>query len=79
MKKKITDEDVGFFLGKVAEKIRSDMDLEFRLARSRMGIAENDLINSLNEEQKKLYDEFREKREEYYALASELYERKIKP
>ena len=77
MKKKITEEDVGFFLGKIAEKIRSDMDYDFRVAQGQMHIAENDLVDSFNEEQKKLYDNFREKRQDFYDIAKELYQRKF--
>lgn len=77
MKKKITNEEVASILGKIAEDIRDDLDYDFRVAQSQMWIAENDLVDSLNEQQKKLYDDFSEKRNTFFKIASELYQRKI--
>ena len=58
MKNKITNDQVEEIIGKMAEEIRSDMDYDFRVAQSQMWIAENDLVESLDINQKKLYDEF---------------------
>ena len=77
LKKKITNEEVASILGKIAEDIRDDLDYDFRVAQSQMWIAENDLVDSLNEQQKKLYDDFSEKRNTFFKIASELYQRKI--
>lgn len=77
MKKKVTNDDVSEVLGKIADKIRSDMDFDFRVAESQMGIAENDLRMSLNEEQLKLYEDYRQKRDAFYRIAGELYTRKF--
>ena len=77
MKKKITNEEVGKVLGELADKIRSEMDFDFRVAYGQMGIAENDLVDTFDENQKKLYKDFCEKRETFYNLAKEMYERKI--
>ena len=77
MKKKITNEEVASILGKIAEDIRDDLDYDFRVAQSQMWIAENDLVDSLNEQQKKLYYDFSEKRNTFFKIASELYQRKI--
>ena len=52
MKKKFTNEEIGQAIGKIAEKIRDDMDYDFRVAQSQMWIAENDLADSLDEKQK---------------------------
>ena len=77
-KKKVNNEDVGVFLGKIAEKIRSDMDYEFRVAQSQMWLAENDLVDSIKgEEQIELYRIYCEKRNEFFRIAEELYERKF--
>ena len=76
MKKKVTNDDVAKLIGEVAQQIRDEMDYDFRVAQSQMWIAENDLIDSLDENQKKLYEDFRKKREEFYAIAQEIYERK---
>ena len=77
MKKKFTDEEIGQMIGKMAEKIRSDMDYEFRVAQSQMWIAENDLVDSLDEKQQELYKDFREKRDVFFKIAEELYQRKF--
>ena len=77
MKKKVTNEEVGEVIGKIAEEIRSDMDYEFRIAQSQMWIAENDLIDALDEKQHGLYRDYSEKREAFFKIAGELYERKF--
>ncbi|MBQ9728320.1 MAG: hypothetical protein IJV85_01865 [Clostridia bacterium] len=64
-------------IGKMAEKIRDDMDYDFRVAQSQMWIAENDLADSLDEKQKELYNDFREKRDLFFQIAGELYQRKF--
>ena len=75
MKKKFTDEEIGEIIGKMADKIRSEMDYDFRVAQSQTWIAENDLVATFNEEQKRLYKDFCEKREVFYSIAKELYRR----
>ena len=77
MKKKITNEEVGQIVGKIAEEIRDNMDYDFRVAQSQMWIAENDLADSLNEQQKELYKDFAEKRNAFFNIAKEFYQRKI--
>ena len=76
MKKKVTNEEVGKAIGKMAEAVRSEMDYDLRVAKSQMAIAEIDLVSSLNEEQKKLYDNFCKKRDAFFNLAREVYKRK---
>ena len=76
MKKKVTNEEVGKAIGKMAEAVRSEMDYDLRVAESQMAIAEIDLVSSLNEEQKKLYDNFCKKRNAFFNLAREVYKRK---
>lgn len=77
MKKKVTNDEVGEILGKMAEKVRDDMDYAFRVAQSQMWIAENDLVDALTEDQHELYRVFNEKREDFYKIAKELYQRKF--
>ena len=43
MKKKVTNDDVAEVIGEIAEKIRSDMDYDYRVAESQMYIAEKSL------------------------------------
>ena len=75
--KRITNDEVAMALGKMADRIRRDMDYDFRVARSQMWIAEKDLIDSLNDEQRTLYDDYRCKRDEFYRIAGEIYQRKF--
>ena len=77
MKKKVTNDEVGEIIGKIAEKVRDDMDYEFRVAQSQMWIAENDLVDSLQESQYDLYRDYCEKRNNFFKIAQELYERKF--
>ena len=77
MKKKVTNDEVAKAIGKLAEEIRSEMDYDFRVAQSQMWLAENDLVDTLDEKQKVLYNDFCEKRNRFYAIAEELYKRKF--
>ena len=77
MKKKVTNDDVAKVIGKLADEIRSDLDYDFRVAQSQMALAENDLVETLDEKQKALYDDFCQKREKFFAIAKELYKRKF--
>ena len=77
MKKKVTNEEVEKLLSETAEKIRSNMDYEFRVAQSQMWIAENDLVDALDEKQHGLYKDYAEKRETFFKIAKELYQRKF--
>lgn len=77
MKKKVTNEEVGQVIGEMAEKIRSDMDYEFRVAQSQMWIAENDLVDALDEKQHELYKDYSEKKNTFFKIARELYQRKF--
>ena len=76
MKKKVDNEQVEKFIAMMAEKIRDEMDYDFRVAQGQMYIAENDLVDSLNENQYNLYKDYAQKREAFFAIARELYERK---
>ena len=77
MKKKVTNDEVGEIIGKIAEKVRDDMDYEFRVAQSQMWIAENDLVDSLHESQYDVYREYSEKKNAFFKIAAELYQRKF--
>ena len=77
MKKKITNDDVGEIMGAIAENIRDDLDYQFRVAQSQMWIAENDLVDALNEKQQALYKDYADKREEFFRIAKEMYQRKL--
>ena len=77
MKKKVTNDEVGEILGKMAEKVRDDMDYAFRVAQSQMWIAENDLVDALTEDQHEIYRNYNEKRNAFFQIARELYQRKF--
>ena len=77
MKKKITNEEIGQFIGKLADELRSEADFDFRVAQSQMYIAEKDLIESLNAKQLELYKDFSDKRNAFYKIASDMYQRKF--
>ena len=77
MKKKVTNDKVEEFLQKMAEDFRDDMDYELRVAESQMWIAENDLVDSLTEDQHQLYRDYSEKRNHFFKIAKEMYKRKF--
>ena len=75
--RKVTNEEAGSVMGALAEKVRDDMDYAFRVAQSQMWIAENDLVDVLDDKQQEAYKNYCEKREEFYKIAKELYQRKF--
>ena len=77
MKKKITNKEVGQIIGKLAEKIRNEINEDFRVAYSQMGIAEQNLVETFDEKQMALYKDFCEKREDFYLIAQDVYKRKF--
>ena len=77
MRKKVTENEVAKLIDAVAQKVREEMDFDYRVAESQMGIAEQQLYRSLNDQQKELYNNFVKKRKQFYAIASEMYERKF--
>ena len=77
MRKKVTNEQAEKIIVEVADKVKRELDFDFRVAYSQMGIAENDLVETFDENQMKLYKDFCEKRKRFYSLAQELYERKF--
>ena len=77
MKKKATNEAISEMMENIAQDIRDDMDYDLRVAQSQMWIAEHDLVDSLTEEQQALYNDFADKREVFFNLAKQMYQRKI--
>lgn len=78
MKKKATKEETTKVINEIAEKVRDDMDYEFRVAQSQMWIAENELVDALlTEEQRQAYKNYSEKKNNFFAIAKELYQRKF--
>jgi hypothetical protein len=77
MKKKVGNQDVAQFIQQIVDKLRSDMDYDFRVAESQMNFSEKDLVNTFTKEQKVLYEEFCQKRQVFFDFASQIYQRKI--
>ena len=77
MKEKVTKEKVGEILEQIADEVRDKMDYEFRVAQSQMWIAENDLADVLEEKQIEAYKTYCEKRNEFFRIAGEMYQRKF--
>lgn len=75
MTKKITDDKVEQFIGKLANEYRSDAERDFRVTRNQMLFAEKELINSLDAKQTELYYDFYKKREAFYKVANEIYKK----
>ena len=77
MKKKVSDQDVARFIRQIADKLLGEMDYDLRVAESQMDIAEKDLADTFTNEQKVLYDEFCKKRQVFFRIAGQMYQRKI--
>lgn len=77
MKKKVTNEEVGQAIETMAENIREGLDYDFRVAQSQMWIAENNLVDALDEKQHELYKEYSQARNTFFKIAKELYQRKF--
>ena len=73
MKNKITNEQIGQFIGDLAQQIRDELDYDLRVAKGQMSLAENDLVDTLTPAQKQLYDTFCQKRNAFYKIANDLY------
>ena len=73
MKKKLTDEEIGQAIGNLAKEIKRQLKYDCDVAYRDMCWAENCLANSLNENQRQLYQAFREKRDAFFEIASEVY------
>ena len=71
--KTVKDDDqdeVKNFILKIIDEIRKNDEIEYKALRSIMDIAEQRLVNTFNEEQKKLYDEFVKKRKDFYKFVN---------
>ena len=77
MERRLTDEEIGKAIGALAEKVKLEMDFELKVAKSEMLFAENELFLSLNEEQKKLFDIYRKRKEIFFDIAEQMYKRKV--
>lgn len=77
MERRLTDEEIGKAIGALAEKVKLEMDFELKVAKSEMMYAENELFLTLNEEQKKLFDVYRKRKEIFFDIAEQMYKRKI--
>ena len=66
------------FLTEVTEQIFEDVGKRYIVAEALMNLAEDNLANTFNEEQMKLYKEFNQKRKNFYEVAEEVYDKKIK-
>ena len=68
MKKKVTNDDVAKFIKECAEKVDSELDLEYRVAYCNMLRSEQELVATYTEEQNKLYKNFLDDRQKFYDL-----------
>ncbi|MBQ8375378.1 MAG: hypothetical protein IJX98_07410 [Clostridia bacterium] len=73
MTKKYTKKEIREMAQKIIERANMETWREFDIAKEDMEIAENALVNSLDETQRALYDEFCEKRKFFYFIAEQIY------
>ena len=72
MKKKITNEEIGKVIATIANTIRDDLDNELRIATSHLIWAENQLVKTFDENQKRLFNEYLQKQEIVNKIKSEI-------
>ena len=77
MKRKVTEEEIKKFIAKMTEEITTEMNNNYHDARIEMLSAERELVNTLDKKQLDLYNEFAMKRELFYSIAKEKYEKKF--
>ena len=77
MKKRVTKLDVQTILAGVSAQVQEEMNSDLKLLLVKMDMAENELVQSLDEKQRILYDKFFEKRKEFNSLAKEIYKKKF--
>ena len=77
MKRRVTKLDVQTILAGVSAQVQEEMNKDLTLLLVQMDMAENELYQSLNDEQRLLYDKFFEKRKEFNNLAKEIYKKKF--
>ena len=75
MRRKVANEEVKKILKNAVDEIHKELDSEFKVAQAIMYVAEDELVKSLDENQRVLYNEFCKKRENFYLKASQLYKR----
>lgn len=71
MKRKVTEDEIAIFLQKCADQIKSEMDFDLRVAESRMHHSKKDLMETFDENQKKLYKQYIIDKHAYYRLIEE--------
>ncbi len=76
MKKNITNKDVEELLKQAVKQISVEYRKNFHVSWAMMSIAEELLSKTFSEEQKKLYEDFCEKRKIFYHEASKIYKDK---
>ena len=75
MRRKTANEEVKKLLKSAVDEIHQELDGGFRVAQVIMCVAEDELVKSLDENQRILYKDFCKKREIFYKKASMLYKR----
>ncbi len=68
MKKKITDQQIAQFISMCVDELNSQMDFDFRVKKSRMLRAKNQLVDSFTPLQKELFEEFEIAQQDFYQL-----------
>ncbi len=76
MGKKITNEEIAKIIVKITKKNDDELEQEYKVKKLEMFIAEDDLVESLNDEQKEMYKIYQQKKDDFYAFAREYYKEK---
>jgi len=77
MTNKIIDKELNALSVQELSENKGEIYKNYKVSEVKMKLAELKLFNSLNDEQKKLYNDFCEKREEFYKHASKKYKKRF--
>ena len=77
MNRRKTNEKLKEFIAETSDKIREEIKEEYNVAEMQMFVAEDELVKSLDKNQKLLYEKFCLKRKEFLQVAENCYTRII--
>ena len=77
MKREIYNGKPDEFVEKVVKQVQREMEENFNIAFTQMDMAEKELVGTLTEKQKELYQNFLNARENFYKKAKTIYKKRF--
>ena len=73
MKKKPSKKEIRKIIEKIIEEAYQEREEKYNIEKCKMQEAETELVNSLDDGQRVLYDEFHQRREAFYQAAKNFF------